>query len=116
MDLYEDRLQKANDELARAGIWASNANPPYTKMLRQLGLKPRPPHYVSFWEIVIVQGILFGVLWGIIIWLSVWSVQGVAAIVSIIAAFSAGALFGFCMALYYRYGRKRYGLRTWEAL
>lgn len=64
MSDYEQRFATAEAELAAAGIWASNGNPPLTRIMRRLGFKPRPPHYDSTTKIIVGFTLWFGPIWG----------------------------------------------------
>ncbi len=113
---FEVRKVKALELLAASGIRKSNYLPPATALLWRLGVKVRPPHFASFAGTALVCGLYFGLAWGLFMWLVVWSSQGL----SVAAAFSSGVLagtfFGFSMAAYYAYARKKHPLPPWEKL
>ncbi|MGR3759806.1 DUF6404 family protein [Roseobacteraceae bacterium NS-SX3] len=92
------------------------AIPPMVSLQKWLGLKPRPPHYLPFWQAFAVLGAWYGCVWGILMWNVTWSRQGLPLPAAFWLSFRAGALFGLLMASYYRWGRKRYDLSDWNEL
>lgn len=115
-DSYEDRLARALAELDASSISALNYAPPMFRMARRLGLKPRPPHYMSFRRAVLLLGPAFGVLWGGLMWLLQWQDAEVPTVVVLLASLLAGTLFGLAMAGYYRWAGSQAGLSKWEDL
>lgn len=116
MSDYEQRFAAAEAELAAAGVWASNGNPPLTRIMRRLGFKPRPPHYDSTTKIIVGFALWFGPIWGIMMWLAGWRDSGMSIGMAAISALVAGALFGAFMAIYYAHGRRKYCLSSWYDL
>ncbi|MBY4893737.1 hypothetical protein A8B78_03320 [Jannaschia sp. EhC01] len=115
-DSYEDRLARALAELDASSISALNYAPPLFRIARRLGLRPRPPHYMSFRRAVLLLGPAFGVLWGAMMWLLQWQNAEVPTVVVLLASLLAGALFGLAMAGYYRWAGSQAGLSKWEDL
>lgn len=115
-DSYQDRLARAMAELDASTISSLNYAPPMFRISRRLGLKPRPPHYMSFRRAVLLLGPLFGVLWGSLMWLLQWRDAEVATPVVLLGSILAGAIFGLLMAGYYRWAGSQAGLSKWEDL
>lgn len=115
-DAYEHRIARAMAELEGSSISALNYAPPLFRLARRLGLKPRPPHYMSFTRAIVVLGPAFGLLWGTVMWLLQWRDSEVATPVVLLASLLAGALFGLAMAGYYRWAGSQAGLTKWENL
>jgi len=113
---YIRRLDAALAELDQAGITRANSTPPLFHLAKRLGLKPRTPHYMSFARAVLLTGPFFGLLWGLVMWIFVWSAQGLPAVVAVLASVLAGALFGLLMAGYYRRSSGNSELSRWEDL
>jgi hypothetical protein len=115
MDFHEQREQ-AIRVLAQAGIGPSSYAPPLLRLLWRCGVKLPPPQFIGFGRFAILSGAWFGASWGAIMWLTIWSRQGMDARLALIGACGAGLCFGLCMAGYYAYQRKKHGLPTWESL
>jgi len=116
MSDYQRKLDAAMKELRDAGVWKSNANPPYLRLMLKLGLTPRPPHYAAFFQIVVTQGVWFGAAWGGLMWFWQWQSQGLPFGLALFAALAAGSLFGVAMAFIYAKGRKKHSLSDWQSL
>lgn len=115
-DVYEARLARAEAELAASGISRLNHAPPAFRLARALGLRPRPPHYMSFSRAMLMLGPAFGLIWGLFMWLLQWREMGPPLVVPLLASLLAGVLFGLAMAGYYRWAGARAGLSRWEDL
>src|SRR5439155_21462050 len=111
---FEQKLTAALGLLATTGIWRSNYAPPLHRLLWKLGAKIPPPHFLSFTANFVSAGVWFGVVWGLLMWFTVWLHQGMSPYAAFDAALLAGVLFGLCMAAYYRYGARKYGIPLWK--
>ena len=114
MDEYERKFQAALDEMKAAGIWRGNAYPPGLRLLRSVGLKPRPAYYLPFIKVALPNAIFFSVVWGLIMWFWEWRGQGTP--LSPISALLFGALSGLFMALWVARTKKRHKLSDWQSL
>jgi hypothetical protein len=65
---------------------------------------------------VIGYGIWFGGVWGILMWFAQWRALGYSMMAAVISAVFAGALFGFMIAGYYEWSRRKHGLSDWDDL
>lgn len=115
-DSYEDRLGRAMAQLEASSIISLNYAPPMFRLARKLGLRPRPPHYMSFTRAVLLLGPAFGVMWGVLMWFVSWRASDLPVAVALLASLLAGALFGLAMAGYYRWAGSQAGLSKWEDL
>ncbi|OAN87030.1 hypothetical protein A8B74_04905 [Sulfitobacter geojensis] len=97
-------------------MWAGNYKPPLLNVQRRLGWMVRPPHYASFWRVMLGYALWFAPVWGILMWFVSWRGQGFSLVSAAGAAVFAGILFGGMMALYYARARRRYKLSKWEDL
>ena len=113
---YEERYQRAVAALDAAGIAPARAIPWATRFLRYLGLKPKPPLFMSNLSVFIGQGAPFGVIWGLIMTLFVWGPDGVPVQVMLGGTVAAGVLFGLFMTLYMWRIRRKAKLPRWDAL
>lgn len=115
-DAYERRLARAMAELDASGIAARNYAPPLFHLLKALGLRPRPPHYMSVPRAMLLLGPVFGGLWGAGMWAVSWRAQGLPIGIAVAATLLAGVLFGALMAGYYRWSGGQAGLSRWADL
>lgn len=115
-DSYKDRITRAMAELEASSIRSLNYAPPMFRVARRLGLKPRPPHYMSFWRATLLLGPAFGITWGLVMWLLQWRAAEVPMVVVIPSCLLAGVIFGLAMAGYYRWAGAQAGLSKWEDL
>lgn len=113
---YPQQLETALSHLAATGIMKSNYAPPLFRILWRMGVYARPPHFASFASNFLLTGAWFGIAWGAIMWLFVWSGTGKTPLVAAVTALAAGVLFGLCMASYYRYGARKHKLPEWSQI
>lgn len=113
---FEDKYDFALNELGRSKIWPSNYNPPLVRLIRHLGFKVPPPHYNSFFGNAILMGTMFGILWGVLMYLMLWQSQNMTTASMLTAVGIAGSLFGLSMASYYKYSAKKNALTPWHAI
>ncbi|MDO6729431.1 DUF6404 family protein [Marinovum sp. 2_MG-2023] len=113
---YERRWTAAQAEMTSAGVWQSNATPPVILLLRRLGLRPRPPYYIGFWQLALVYGAFFSVFWGLLMWFLDWSARGMSVPAALLSSLVAGTLFGLILSTLTHRSRKRHGLRNWNDL
>jgi Family of unknown function (DUF6404) len=110
------KLSSALAMVAATGIGRSSYAPPLYRLLWRVGLFLPPPHFASFGFNFVFSTAWFGVLWGAIMWFSLWSQQGTSSVVAAVEAVVAGALFGLVLAAYYRYGARKHELPLWSEL
>ena len=115
MSDYQRRFDAAEIELDEAGIWPSNAVPPYVWFLRKLGYSPIPPHYKPFWQSLVGHTVWFTILLGLT------SLSTVGPDDRSVPEFMArtgliGVALGLCMVLYFAHSRWKYALSRWEDL
>jgi hypothetical protein len=113
---YETQRSQALAILEKTGIWRSNYAPPYLRLLWSMGIKAAPPHFVPYPKTVLFAGFWFAVAWRGAMWLSLWSSEGMSAKSALVTASVGGIFFGFAMATYYAYGRRKYQLPDWQSL
>lgn len=57
-------------------MWRSNYAPPLLRGLWMLGFKIPPLPFVRFWQIMLMMGLMFSVLWGLMMWFFSWKDMG----------------------------------------
>jgi hypothetical protein len=112
---YEARYRAALRAIDAAGLSRTTAEPPHIRLLRGLGLKPRPPHFASFSANFMGHALPFTLIWGVIMWLLVWGGR-VPPAAAAVAALLAGIAFGFAVAFLYRGTAERSRLPRWDDL
>ncbi len=115
-DDYTRRLNAALAELETSSIKRANYAPPLFRLARAIGLRPRPPHYMSFARAAFLAGPFFGVLWGLLMWGLSWRDSGMPLGFALLASVLAGAVFGLAMAAWNRWSANAAGLSRWEDL
>ena len=108
-----EKIARIQQRMAELGISPSNAVPPLWKLLWQSGVDIPPPLFMGFGSIALLMGGFFGVFWGLLMWVIMWSRQGMPTWLVLAAAAMAGVLFGLCMAAYFRHLARRHKLPSW---
>ncbi len=88
--------------------------PALVRLLWHLGVKVPPPHFASFVGVFAVAATVFGLTWGLMMWLVLWSDQDIPVQRALVQTAFAGLIFGLLLAVYYHYGARRHGLPKWE--
>ena len=108
---HREKVSFAIEDLAQRGIDTATSAPPAWRVAWALGVKIPPPHFMGFVSIAFTSGIIFGVLWGLLI-CTFWHTRGWLFTLS--AATLAGTGYGLLMAACYRYSATKLELPTWE--
>ncbi|MGE0969618.1 DUF6404 family protein [Klebsiella sp. WOUb02] len=113
---FERRKQKAIALMDSRKMWRSNSMPPLLHGLWKLGLKIPPLPFLSFRQMLVWMTILFGALWGPVMYFGTWRAQGMPPLVACGLSLCAGLLFGFFMALFHLWRKKVNNLPDWNVL
>ena len=113
---YPPKLHAALAQLETSGIRPSAYSPPLHRLLWRLGVILPPPHFASFGFNFFFAAVWFGVLWGALMWFTIWSRQGMSALAAVISALFAGGLFGLGMAAYYHFSARKHNLPGWSQI
>src|SRR5262245_11516899 len=101
--------------LSELGLSEGFHSPPLYRLLWRLGINAPPPLFSSFGAIAFVQGSLFGVCWGAIMWVALWSrTSRFSWQLALGVSLLAGVLFGAWMAFLVRRRAKQLGLPLWR--
>ncbi len=105
------RREQALALLAETPIVPSNFAPPL------FGIDIPPPHFMRFWQVSVFAGCFFAAAWALLM-TAFWSYKSLPLRNSslIVGALASGLLFGLGMGLYYAFGRRKYGLPSWQDL
>jgi hypothetical protein len=112
---YEMRYAAALRAADEAGFRRGASETFLVRGLRGLGLRPRPPHYAGFAANVMMHGLPFTLVWGVLMWALVWG-DRVPPAHAAVAALMAGLFFGVVVAYLYRATADRASLPRWEDL
>jgi hypothetical protein len=112
---YDRKFDAAVAEMKNAGVWRWNGMPPYLRLGRKLGFKPRPPYYVSFGKVAVLSGAYFAIFMGVYK-LLIWQDPVKSVPAQLIGALISGLLFGIFMATWYRHVCRKSGLSSWDDL
>ena len=113
---FRVQLDRSLAVLSARGLSRRHAAPLLFRMLWKLGVKVRPPHFLGFASTAIVYGGWFACVWGVLMWVLVWSQQGIGIGGVAFRSAISGACFGLMMAWFYARERREFGLPPWEAL
>lgn len=113
---FKEKKDFAIKELEQAGIWRSNYYPPYLRILHALSINSRFPHYNSFISNLLSMSTFFALVWGTVMYAFFWSERSATISFMLISSITAGLLFGFFMATYYKHGNKKHNLTAWDEI
>lgn len=104
---YRRRMLSIVENLKAQGINPYRSAPPLYRLYWRLGWRIQPPHYQSFTTIVLSQGLLYGLSFGLILWFGFWRRQGLPVIGVILASALGGLASGLWSARDYRQEARR---------
>jgi len=113
---FQTRRNQSLAILKSTGMWRCNYEPPYLRALWRMGFEVPPPHFVPFSRMVVYAMLWFSSAWGTIMWLLLWSKQGMPGVSAVGISCGTGLFFGLSMATYFAYGRRKYRLPQWVSL
>jgi len=113
MDINQKR-DAALTLLESSGVGRGNFAPLPLRLLWRLGCDIPPPYFGSFLGNSLRAGMFFSVVWGVIMWGSVWSREGKSPMSALIAAAGAGLFFGLAMGEFYANGKHKHQLPSWR--
>ncbi|WP_299638582.1 DUF6404 family protein [uncultured Tateyamaria sp.] len=116
MSDYQRRFEAAKSELDEAGVWPSNAVPPYIRFLRMLGLKPVLPHYSPLWRSFLGQSSFFIISIVVISTLPGGIPEGRSTTEFWTTTVLIGSVLGAIMLAYYAFTRRKNTLSRWADL
>lgn len=111
---HDEKIQALLQHARRHQVAPGSAAPPFWRLLWKLGLRLPPPHFLGFWQLVLVCGSFFGSIWGLVVYLLVWRAQQLPLAQAAGTSLCAGALFGCVMAAVYRRQARRLRLPAWH--
>lgn len=101
-------------EMKQKGLSPFTVAPPLFRLFWKLGWNVKPPLFMSFVSMTLMMGIIFGVLWGVIMWLFPLHALSGSLYVAVGIPAAAGLMFGVIMAAYFRWKAKKLGLPRWN--
>lgn len=111
---YPADIQVALRFLDRSGVPRREAAPLLHRMLWRLGVALPPPILAGFLTNTLLQGLLFGVFWTVLMWLLLWQGRAPALELLLLAGVAAGVMFGLVMAALMWFLRGARKLPTWR--
>jgi len=109
---HQEKVAYFIADLRKRGINQYTAAPPLWRFAWRLGIDLPPPHFIGFSSLALMTGVPFGLLWGLAMWLLLWSHSSVWLSAS--AGAAVGVAFGLSMAGYFRYSARKLKLPSWE--
>ena len=110
---FEARKATALSLLESRGVKQSSGQPLLFRFAWWLGFELPPPHYASFALVAIINGAYFFSVWGIAMWISIWSKEPSGWFVYLTTSVLGGAIFGVATALGFRSERRKLNLPSW---
>lgn len=113
---FERKKERALAIMESKNMWRSNYAPPLLRGLWTLGLKIPPLPFLSFWQITLMMGLMFSLIWGLVMWFSRWQGMGLQPLWAILWSLTSGVLFGVMMAAFHGWRKKVNKLPDWQDL
>ena len=110
---HQEKLKEMYRHMAMLGVSKSTSAPPAWRLLWRLGVEVPPPLFTPFVPSALGMGAFFAVFWGLFMWAVLWARQGMPVSLIAVTALTAGALFGFIMAAYFRHLAREHRLPSW---
>jgi hypothetical protein len=110
------KIEDYKQRMAAKGVSQRTALPPAWRVLWHFGVELPPPPFLGFVPLALITGAIFGVLFGLAMWLiaGIGLIQTSAASIPARAAV-ASVFFGLFMAAYYRRLARKHNLGSWAA-
>ena len=116
MTTFDEKYARAVEILEQQGITRTAYEPPVARLLRRFGKPVRPLHFMELQQLAIFQGATFGVMWGLFMWVFMWSRGSMPLSVIIFAIMVAGVTFGLGSAYVILRRAARAELPKWDDL
>lgn len=113
---FERKKERARTMMESKNMWRSNYAPPLLRLLWKSGLKIPPLPFASFWEVTLIMGFGFSLVWGLVMWFFTWQAMGVQPSSAILRSLAGGLLFGIIMAAFHSWRKKANNLPDWKDL
>ena len=113
---YDTKMDKAVDELERAGIRSSSHHAFSHKFLRKLGVKVRPSYYEPIWRNFLVLGVEFFVLFFLFSVIFRYDPPTDTYLTLANEVMMGTSAYALLMSMYYIFMARRCNLSKWESL
>lgn len=110
------KIEDYKQHMAARGVGEWTSFPPLWRILWRYGVAVPPPPFLGFLSLFVLTGGLFGVLFGLGVWLlENLRYDGIPGEKALWVALIAGVAFGLAMAAYYRHLARAHRLGPWSA-
>jgi len=109
---HVEKILSWHEYAKNKGMKPTAYRPPIDIFIEKLGIQCPPILFWSLPAVVITNGIVFAIFWGLFMSFTSWKGQAVEH--SIFASLIAGILFGIGMAVFHLRTKKKLGLTTWD--
>jgi hypothetical protein len=92
----------------------SYRRPPIDYINQKLGITRIPIVFWSFPKTLVIMGSYFAIVWGLLMYFTIWRAQGLSMSSVLTESTFAGFFFGLYMAWLYARTRKKFNLTTWD--
>lgn len=113
---YEQRYRRAVQIALDAGLRKGTVEPPLLKIVRSWGKQIKPPVYGGFVEVFWHYTTTFGILFGLIMFVTFWKDGQTPYIEAALTTGFAGMAFGATVSGYFYWIARRANLPRWEEL
>lgn len=109
----KDQIARYISRLEEQGVSRKVSAPPLYRLIWRLGVDVAPPFNQSLLGNTFFLGSFFAVLFGILMWLFHPQQPDKPTEAAILSTFIGGAIFGVCMAFYYRFKSRSVDVPKW---
>lgn len=113
---FEDKKNKALAIIDEKKMWRSNCVPLQLKLMWKLGLKYPPLPFAAFWLNTLVLGAVFGLNFGLLMWIFIWKNQDMPIQHALLLSLFSAFVFGFLISLFHLWRKKANALPKWKDL
>jgi len=111
---HDDKIRYLYEDLGNRGIRKWRIMPPAFWILWRLGFAVKPPQFLSSWTLSLVFGVPFTILYGTLVFITIWRPGYVCMGSAILLTLLVGSLSGAIAAAIYRNRARKLRLPRWE--
>ncbi|ALB63166.1 hypothetical protein AFK62_11905 [Cronobacter condimenti 1330] len=113
---FERKKAHALALMKSKNLWLSNYVPPLVHGLWKLGINIPPLPFAPVWQVIIIMGLDFGIIWGIFMWFCDWRSHGVQPSEAFVRSLMYGVFSGVASAAFHRWRKRVHNLPDWKDL
>lgn len=113
---FEAKKKRAIAIMESKNMWRSNYAPPLLRLAWKAGLKIPPLPFAPFWQITLLMGVAFALIWGVMMWFFSWKDTGVQPVDALVSGAVSGVFFGVSIAACHWWIKRVHDLPDWDSL